>query len=49
VCGSLSTFQNRRYGRLGPVDWPERSPDLTPVEFLSDFFFEGGGDVWEEG
>lgn len=31
------TFDNRWIGRGGPVTWPARSPDLTPL----DFFFWG--------
>ena len=30
-------FPNRWIGRAGPVAWPARSPDLTPL----DFFFWG--------
>jgi hypothetical protein len=30
-------FPNRWIGRRGPMEWPARSPDLTPL----DFFFEG--------
>ena len=32
-----STFPGRWIGRRGSVDWPPRSPDLTPL----DFFFWG--------
>ena len=31
------TFPNRWIGRDGPLHWPARSPDLTPM----DFFFWG--------
>ncbi|MCP4489021.1 MAG: transposase, partial [Gammaproteobacteria bacterium] len=27
------TFPNRWIGRRGPIDWPPRSPDLTPLDF----------------
>lgn len=27
------TYPNRWIGRGGPVDWPARSPDLTPLDF----------------
>ena len=33
-----NVFPNRWIGRGGPVQWPPRSPDLTPV----DFFILGG-------
>ena len=26
-------FPNRRLGRGGPVAWPPRSPDLTPLDY----------------
>lgn len=32
-----STFPERWIGRRGPIEWPPRSPDLTPM----DFFFWG--------
>jgi hypothetical protein len=28
------TFPNRWMGRGGPVHWPPRSPDLTPLDFF---------------
>ncbi len=28
------TFPNRWMGRRGPIDWPARSPDLTPTDFF---------------
>lgn len=28
------TFPNRWFGRNGPVQWPPRSPDLTPCDFF---------------
>ena len=28
-------FRQRWIGRGGPVPWPARSPDLTPMNFLS--------------
>ncbi len=28
------TFPERWLGRRGPVDWPPRSPDLTPPDFF---------------
>lgn len=27
-------FENRWIGRAGPVNWPARSPDLTPLDFF---------------
>lgn len=27
-------FGNRWIGRDGPVNWPARSPDLTPLDFF---------------
>ncbi|VVC25703.1 Hypothetical protein CINCED_3A000490 [Cinara cedri] len=27
-------FENRRMGTRGPVEWPPRSPDLTPLDFF---------------
>ena len=27
------SFPNRWLGRLGPVAWPPRSPDLTPLDY----------------
>ena len=33
-----NVFPNRWIGRSGPVQWPPRSPDLTPM----DFFIWGG-------
>jgi len=30
----LDTFPNRWIGRDGPVPWPPRSPDITPLDFL---------------
>lgn len=27
-------FPNRWIGRLGPISWPPRSPDLTPLDFF---------------
>ena len=29
-----NVFSNRRIGRGGPVQWPPRSPDLTPMDFF---------------
>lgn len=29
-----TTFPNRWIGRLGPIRWPPRSPDLTPLDFF---------------
>ncbi|XP_034250323.1 uncharacterized protein LOC117650829 [Thrips palmi] len=29
-----SVYQNRWIGRGGPVAWPPRSPDLTPLDFV---------------
>ncbi|KAJ4433406.1 hypothetical protein ANN_15665 [Periplaneta americana] len=34
---SVDVFPGRRIGRTGPIRWPPRSPDLTPL----DFFFWG--------
>ena len=28
-----ASFPNRWLGRLGPVAWPPRSPDLTPIDY----------------
>jgi hypothetical protein len=28
------TFPNRWIGRRGPIEWPARSPDLTPTDFF---------------
>lgn len=28
------TFPNRWIGRRGPIEWPPRSPDLTPMDFF---------------
>lgn len=28
------TFPNRWIGRRGPIEWPARSPDLTPMDFF---------------
>ena len=28
-----NTFPGRWIGRRGPVEWPPRSPDLTPLDF----------------
>lgn len=28
------TFPNRWIGRRGPIEWPARSPDLTPLDFF---------------
>ena len=27
-------FQERLIGRRGPIEWPARSPDLTPTDFF---------------
>lgn len=40
-------FPNRWIGRLGPIPWPPRSPDLTPLDyflwgFLKDRVFRTG-------
>ena len=38
VCRFLDeTFPNRWIGRDGPIPWPPRSPDITPL----DYFFWG--------
>ena len=29
-----TTFPNRWIGRRGPIEWPARSPDLTPPDFF---------------
>ncbi|XP_076237366.1 uncharacterized protein LOC143181061 [Calliopsis andreniformis] len=29
-----NTYEDRWIGRLGPVAWPPRSPDLTPLDFF---------------
>ncbi len=29
-----SKFKNRWIGRRGPINWPPRSPDLTPCDFF---------------
>jgi len=29
-----SNFSNKWIGRGGPVEWPARSPDLTPLDFF---------------
>ena len=29
-----TTYPGRWIGRVGPVGWPPRSPDLTPLDFL---------------
>jgi hypothetical protein len=35
VCGALNEkFPNAWIGRGGPIPWPPRSPDLTPVDFF---------------
>ena len=28
------TFHNKWIGRCGPISWPPRSPDLTPLDFF---------------
>ena len=28
------TFQNKWIGRCGPISWPPRSPDLTPLDYF---------------
>ena len=33
-----NVFPNRWSGKGGPVQWPPRSPDLTPMDFF----------IWEE-
>jgi hypothetical protein len=30
-----ATFPNRWLGRDGPLAWPPRSPDITPLDFLT--------------
>lgn len=36
VCEYLDeTFPVKWTGQRGPIDWPPRSPDLTPVDFFS--------------
>jgi hypothetical protein len=27
-------YENRCIGRIGPIPWPPRSPDLTPLDFI---------------
>jgi len=29
-----TTFPNRWTGRDGPIPWPPRSPDITPLDFF---------------
>jgi hypothetical protein len=29
-----ATFPNRWLGRDGPIAWPSRSPDITPLDFF---------------
>jgi len=29
-----ATFRNRWIGRDGPIPWPPRSPDITPLDFF---------------
>lgn len=29
-----ATFPNRWIGRRGPIEWPPRSPDITPLDFF---------------
>lgn len=29
-----NTFNERWIGRRGPIEWPPRSPDLTPMDFF---------------
>jgi len=29
-----ATFPNRWIGRDGPIPWPPRSPDITPLDFF---------------
>ena len=29
-----ATFPNRWIGRDGPIPWPPRSPDITPIDFF---------------
>jgi hypothetical protein len=36
-------FPGHWIGRRVPVEWPERSPDLTPLDFLSLGPLESGG------
>jgi hypothetical protein len=31
-------FERRWIGRRGPMEWPPRSPDLTPLDFFFEFF-----------
>lgn len=35
------TFRDRWIGREGPVNWPARSPDLTPLDFFLWGFIKG--------
>ena len=28
------TFPNKWIGRRGPIEWPPRSPDITPLDFF---------------
>jgi len=30
-----ATFPNRWFGRDGPIPWPPRSPDITPLDIFS--------------
>jgi len=30
----VATFPNRWIGRDGPIPWPPRSPDITPLDFI---------------
>ena len=34
MCFLTETFGNRWIGRNGPIAWPARSPDLTPLDFF---------------
>ena len=48
-----NVFPNRWIGRGGPVQWPPRSPDLTPMDFfiwgeMKCFVYEPPIDIPEE-
>ncbi len=32
--GLIKTFPKKWLGHRGPVDWPARSPDLTPTDYF---------------
>ncbi|PNF43619.1 hypothetical protein B7P43_G03107, partial [Cryptotermes secundus] len=39
----FQNFGNREIGRGGPITWPPRSPDLTPLDFFLWGIFRGKG------